>query len=121
MASVWKKVLDATYLDGACRNRRNFTNMMQTTKVQDVQKAIIERNARTTRQVGPDSHKWLLAQDMAKEKRKRDIVDDWDAKPTFILGTISLSRITLASPCAYVPGDSTACASPSRSNCTCLH
>ena len=34
--------------------------------------------AKTTRQVGPDSHKWLLAEDVAIEKRKRDLIDNWD-------------------------------------------
>jgi hypothetical protein len=45
-----------------------------------------QKKARLTTQVGPDSHEWLLMQDLAKEKRKRDAVDEWDEQPMIILG-----------------------------------
>ena len=63
------------------------------TNEQNVAKASAKKRAKTIRQVGPDSFQWLLAQDVAKEKRKRDFVDNWDEEPTFILGTTSHSRI----------------------------
>ena len=54
------------------------------------------KKAKLTKQVGPDSHQWLLAEDEAKEKRKREIVDDWDAQPTIVLGYPSNSRLNPA-------------------------
>ena len=47
----------------------------------------------TVRQVGPDSHEWLIAQDAARAKRKRDAVDDWDRIPSIVLGTTSYDSI----------------------------
>ena len=43
------------------------------------------------KKVGPDSHEWLIAQDMDKEKRKREAVDEWDGQPriTFVFSTNS--------------------------------
>ena len=45
-----------------------------------------QKKARLTTQVGPDSHEWLLMQDLAKEKRKREAVDEWDEQPMIELG-----------------------------------
>ena len=44
------------------------------------------KKVRLTTQVGPDSHEWLLMQDLAKEKRKREAVDEWDEQPMIELG-----------------------------------
>ena len=63
------------------------------TNEQNVAKASAKKRAKTIRQVGPDSFQWLLAQDVAKEKRKRDLVDDWDEEPTINLGTARHNRI----------------------------
>ena len=94
--------------------------MMLKTKVQNLAKASAKKKARTTRQVGPDSHQWLLAQDVAREKRKRDFVDNWDEEPMFFIGTTSHSRISpsflsLALKRRFL-GNSTACASRSSFN-----
>ena len=43
------------------------------------------KRSRITPVVGPDSHAWLLAEDEAREKRKRDFVDLYD-QPTIVLG-----------------------------------
>ena len=49
------------------------------------------KKAKLAPQVGPDSHEWLIAQDMDKERRKREAVDEWDGQPriTFVLSTNS--------------------------------
>ena len=54
------------------------------------------KKAKLATQVGPDSHEWLLAEDVAKEKRKRAIVDDWDTQPTITLGYPSNSKLNPA-------------------------
>ena len=90
------------------------------TNEQNVAKASAKKRAKTIRQVGPDSFQWLLAQDVAKEKRKRKVVDNWDEEPTFFIGTTSHSRInpsflSLALKRRFL-GNSTACASRSSFN-----
>ena len=49
--------------------------------------------ARTIRHVGPDSHEWLLAEDVARDKRKRELVDNWIDEPTITLGLSKINRI----------------------------
>ena len=50
--------------------------------------------AKITRQVGPDSHEWLFAEDVARDKRKRELVDNWINEPTITLGFSSkINRI----------------------------
>ena len=51
------------------------------------------KKARITRQIGPDSHEWLLAEDEAREKRKRELVDNWESEPTITLGTSKVNKI----------------------------
>ena len=54
------------------------------------------KKARPPAQVGPDSHEWLLAQDVEREKRKREAVDGWDAQPTIVLGYPTTSVLNSA-------------------------
>ena len=56
------------------------------TRKQTSADASAKKKAKTKKQVGPDSYEWLLAEDVAIEKRKRDIVDNWDDEPTITLG-----------------------------------
>ena len=44
------------------------------------------KRARFVKQIGPDSHEWLLAEDRAAEKRKRDFVDGYGDQATIVLG-----------------------------------
>ena len=48
--------------------------------------ASTKKRAKTNKQVGPDSHDWLLAEDVAKEERKRNLVDNSEDEPTIALG-----------------------------------
>ena len=70
------------------------------TKLKTRQQNRVEANAgkkvRLTPQVGPDSHEWLLAQDVANEKRKREVVDDANRQPTIELGYASHDRLNPA-------------------------
>ena len=61
------------------------------TRVQKFATAGARKKAKIDKQVGPDSFQWLLAQDVAKEKRKREAVDEWDGQPriTFVFSTNS--------------------------------
>ena len=49
--------------------------------------ATAKKRIKTNRQVGPDSLEWLLAQDITREKRKRDTAGGWDSEPTIMLGS----------------------------------
>ena len=59
---------------------------MLKTRKQTSHSASGQKRARPNNQVGPDSHEWLLAQDKAIEKRKREAIDEWDEQPTIVLG-----------------------------------
>ena len=63
------------------------------TRKQTPADASSNKMARTTRQVGPDSHEWLLAEDVARNKRKRELVDNWINEPTITLGLSKINRI----------------------------
>ena len=73
------------------RHRENPETMSHTctklkTRKQNFEEASMPKKAKPPTQVGPDSHTWLLAQDEAKEKRKRDALDEWDGQAILVLG-----------------------------------
>ena len=98
--AVWKCVCDRLWhrcplhrMSTTCLGR---TCAKLKTRKQISVDADSSKKAKLTTQVGPDSHQWLLAEDEAKEKRKREIVDDCDAQPTIVLGYPSNSRLNPA-------------------------
>ena len=70
--------------------------MLQKTRRQISADASTKKRAKTNKQVGPDSHDWLLAEDVAREKRKRDFVDNWEDEPTITLGFTKYNKINPA-------------------------
>ena len=82
-----------------CPRHRDSTSsrdsgcMKLKTRKQTPANASSNKMARTTRQVGPDSHEWLLAEDVAWDKRKRELVDNWIDEPTITLGISKINRI----------------------------
>ena len=95
--AVWKCGCDQFWhrcpLHRESISRRSFTSMLLKTKQQTSANAGAGKETKTTRQLGPDSHEWLLAEDVAREKRKRDLVDNWDDEPTITLGLTRWTRI----------------------------
>ena len=54
------------------------------------------KKARPQTQVGPDSHQWLLPQDVAREKRNRDLVENWEPQTSTTLGYTRITKINPA-------------------------
>ena len=50
------------------------------------------KRAKTTRQVGPDSFEWLLAEDKVRENRKRELVDSSHAEGLIDLGRLNIRK-----------------------------
>ena len=73
-----------------------FLSTKLKTRKQIPQTADNRKKVRLTTQVGPDSHEWLLMQDLAKEKRKREAVDEWDEQPIVTLGYSTNSKLNPA-------------------------
>ena len=74
-------------LHRGCGGCNNITSTKLKTGEQNRASAAAKKRAKTSRQVGPDSFQWLLAQDTTRDKRKREIVDEWDSEPTIMLGS----------------------------------
>ena len=70
--------------------------MLLKTREQISANASTKKRAKTNKQVGPDSHDWLLAEDVAREKRKRDLVDNSEDEPTITLGFTRCKKINPA-------------------------
>ena len=79
-----------------CSLYRSFTSMRLKTKVQKFATAGARKKAKIDKQVGPDSFQWLLAEDRANLKRKRDTVDNWKDEPTITLDASRGHRINPA-------------------------
>ena len=66
------------------------------TREQKFATAGAKKKAKIDTQIGPDSFQWLLAEDRANHKRKRDTVDNWEDEPTITLGAPRGHRINPA-------------------------
>ena len=88
--AVWKCICERYWHRCLSHREAAVTPELLSTKLktrkQIPQTADNRKKVRLTTQVGPDSHEWLLMQDLAKEKRKREAVDEWDEQPVIELG-----------------------------------
>ena len=75
---------------------RDLTTIRLKTRKQTSLLANTGKKARPHTQVGPDSHQWLLAQDVACAKRKRDFVENWESQPSINLGYTRINKINPA-------------------------
>ena len=88
--SVWKCECDRYWQRCHLHRRSSESRGLTCAKLKARKQIVVEtdsrKKARPPAQVGPESHEWLLAQDVEREKRKREAVEGWDRHPTIELG-----------------------------------
>ena len=95
--AVWKGECDRYWHRCHLHRRASESLSLTCTKRETRKQTCAETNSRKKAkppaQVGPDSHQWLLAQDVEREKRKREAVDGWDMHPSIVLCSSINSRL----------------------------